>query len=135
MRCENKGDLKDLIIKSELYPLGQRVKLGEVTKEEYQRQWVSTDDKAIELWDKLIEKNNKLYAKYGYLDIEYVESKNIYRRQPMKRGQPTKEVKKDIKVSIKLDAKEMKLLENYCTKKNITKSKAIRELINGLKYK
>lgn len=130
MRCETYKDLDNFILQSEVKPLR-----GKISKEEYQNLWSSSTDKAKELWQELLSKNEKFFRKDGYLDIEYLSDKKVYRRIPLKRGQPAKEdkIKKDKKVTIRLDDELEEILNDYCQTNNIKPSEAIRKAILKLR--
>ena len=130
MRCESWEQLKDLIINKEIKP--QRGKIDGV---EYQKIWSSSGEKARDLWEQLIKKNEKFFLRDGYLDIEYLSDKNNYRRILLSKGRPKQEQTKDKRITIRLDSGLQEILNNYCQTNNINESEAIRIAIHELKYK
>jgi len=137
MRCESFDDFKTMILQNniKLNRLNrEKVRQGTLSQEQYDQTKQDALEKAHKQWEQLLKKNDKFYKKDGYLDIEYLADKNIYRRVPMGKGRPKQEQTKDKRVTIRLDEELIKILNKYCQTNNVTESEAIRKAIQQLKY-
>jgi hypothetical protein len=132
MRCEDYKELQNLILDLEVKPLRRKI-----PNSEYQELWSGSSDKAKQIWEELLEKNKKFYKKDGYLEIEYLSYKKIYRRKPLSKGQPKKSEDdiKDKRLTIRINSELQEILNNYCQTFNVTESEAIRRAIQDLRFK
>jgi len=103
-------------------------------KEQYQKEWAETAEKAKMLWEELIVKNKKFYERDRILIIEYLSDKKQYRRKPLAKGRPKKETVKEKRITIRMDEEIVEILNNYCQTNNISESEAIRQAIMKLKH-
>lgn len=88
-KCKSASDIRIMIKENELRPLK-----GRISKEEYIKLWLDSEETAKRIWQHLLKKNEKFFNKYGYLEIEYIGN-GKYRRKPLPKGQPPKEHKKE----------------------------------------
>jgi len=133
MRCESFNDFRDMIVRNIKTLHRNKVTLGTLTIEEYRELKDKALEKAQDQWEQLLKKNDKFYKKDGFLDIEYLADKNVYRRVPMGKGRPKQEQTKDKRITIRLDEELIKILNKYCQTNNVTESEAIRKAIQQLK--
>jgi hypothetical protein len=85
------------------------------------------------LWNEIIKKNKKYYERDGYLNIEYLSDKKLYRRKPFTKGRPKKVSIKQKRITIRMDEEVSNILNSYCQTNNISESEAIRRAIMTLK--
>jgi hypothetical protein len=128
MKCESYKDLQTLILKQIPKPKNSE------EKEQYQKEWVETTEKAQKLWGKLVDKNKKFYEHDKFLNIEYLSGKKQYRRKPLAKGRPTKQSIKERRITIRIDEETKGILMDYCQTSNVSESEAIRRAIMNLKY-
>lgn len=122
MKCESWYDLHNLILDNEVRPLKNKV-----SKEQFQKLWVDSGDRAKNEWQKLKQKNSRYFDLDGFIDIEFFKGR--YRRVPMHRGRPKKENKKSNRVTIRLDDDLAYRLNKYCQTNNINPSEVAREAL------
>jgi hypothetical protein len=128
MKCVNNKDLQTLMINQILKPKNNK------EKEQYQKEWVETTEKAKKLWEELLDKNKKFFERDGFLYIEYLSDKKQYRRKPLAKGRPRKQSVKEKRITIRIDEEIKGILHYYCQTYNVTESEAIRRAILSIKY-
>lgn len=75
------------------------------------------------MWKQLIQENQSIYERLGYLDVIIHEDLS-FERKKLKRGRPKEPKKKEHRITIRLEEDLYRLLKEYCQTKNISKSKA-----------
>jgi hypothetical protein len=128
MKCETYKDLQTLMLKQIAKPKNSK------EKEQYQKEWAETTEKAKMLWEELIVKNKKFYERDRFLIIEYLSDKKQYRRKPLAKGRPKKETVKEKRITIRMDEETVEILNNYCQINNVSESEAIRRAVMKLKH-
>lgn len=128
MKCENYKDFQILMLKQIPKPKNSK------EKEQYQKEWVETTEKAQKLWEELLDKNKKFYERDRFLNIEYMSDKKQYRRKPLTKGRPKKQSVKENRITIRMDKEITEILNNYCQTNNMSESEAIRRAIMNLIY-
>lgn len=89
----------------------------------------SKEELPLVVWRVLVKKEEKFYKKYGYIDIVYNSTTNVYSRKKV-RGRPHAFTAKYNRLTVRLDDEQFKALNNYCQTENISdKSEIIREAI------
>lgn len=128
MKCYNADDLHSLLLHAEIKPLK-----GKIANQEYQNLWRFSRDKSQLIWSELLIKNEKFYNKDGFIDVEYLSDKNIYRRKPLPKGRPREINTKEHRRTVRLDDALMEQLAEYCKVHGCDESEAIRVAIKRLK--
>ena len=127
MKCESYKDLQILMLKQIPKPKNSK------EKEQYQKEWVDTTEKAQKLWEELLDKNKKFYERDKFLSIEFLSDKKQYRRKPLAKGRPKKQSIKESRITIRIDEETKGILMDYCQTNNVSESEAIRRAIINLK--
>lgn len=127
MKCESYKDLQTLMLKQ--IPKNKNSQ----EKEQYQKEWIETTEKAQKLWEELLSKNKKFYERDKFLNIEYLPDKKQYRRKPLAKGRPKQDSVKEKRITIRVDEETKEILNDYCQTNNISESEAIRRAIMNLK--
>lgn len=130
IKCTCAEDLKQLIHEYYFKHLLQKVRQQQMSKNDYNKEWVKLPEMAEKQWQKLQnnKKNKYFMEKYGYLNITYKEGKCV--RVPFAKGHPKVEDKAKKKVTVRLKNDEYDKLQDVCTAGKFNQSEIIRMALN-----
>lgn len=118
-RCYQEDDFEQLLLSVFQYIRPQ----NDEEKRRLQEEYLRILEEAPQMWKQLIQENQSIYDRLGYLDVIVYEDLS-FERKKLKRGRPKEPKKKEHRITIRLEEDLYRLLKEYCQTKNISKSKA-----------
>jgi len=129
-RCYQEDDFEQLLLSVFQHIRPQ----NEEEKRRLQEEYLRILEEAPQMWKQLIQENQSIYDRLGYLDVIVYEDLS-FERKKLKRGRPKEPKTKEHRITIRLEEDLYQILKEYCRTKKISESETIRELIQTLKWR